>query len=76
MDDGVDTGPIVGQREVGISNDDEIKTSILKLNYTCDLIVEKFTEMSEGHFTKFEQDFSNRRHFPQRSPADGLIDWS
>ena len=77
MDDGVDTGPIVGQREVGISNDDEIKTLYSKIELqACDLIAEKFTEMSEGHFTKFEQDFSNRRHFPQRSPADGLIDWS
>ena len=56
LDDGVDTGDIIGQTAFPISRDDTIATALVKLDEAAvQLLV---------------------RYLPQRSPADGQIDWA
>lgn len=76
MDDGVDSGPIVGQADEVILESDTIKT-------LYDRIEDRGLELLRGYLPDLAlarasfraQDESRRRIFPQRSPGDGLIDW-
>ncbi len=76
MDDGVDSGPIVGQAEESILDSDTIETLYARIE-------ERGLELLQGELPKLAtrtarlqvQDESKRRIFPQRSPADGRINW-
>jgi methionyl-tRNA formyltransferase len=75
--DGVDNGPIVGQKETCIGCEDTIKTLYDRVEVLgIDLLKEYLPKLANGTVVLKEQDETKRRLFPQRSPEDGLIDWS
>lgn len=77
MDDGVDSGPIVGQREENILPDDTIATLYARIEQKgLKLLHEVLPAMAAGTSKLRVQDESRRRMMPQRSPEDGCIDWS
>lgn len=76
FDDGVDSGPIVGMTETDIRPDDTIKTLYDRIEgLGISLIQDYLPGLCNDTAVLRPQDESKRRVFPQRSPADGEIDW-
>ncbi|MDG2989978.1 methionyl-tRNA formyltransferase [Candidatus Synechococcus calcipolaris G9] len=76
LEDGIDNGPIVGQKSVEIDAEDTIKTLYQRVEILgLQLIEEYIPELIQGSATLMQQDETKRRIFPQRSPEDGLINW-
>ena len=77
LDSGVDSGDIVGQEEVLVSENETIKTLYQKIELKGLDLIEKFVRDASLNQLKLKpQDHSKRTVYPQRSPKDGLIDWS
>lgn len=77
MDDGVDSGPIVGQKEEPIYPNDTIATLYARIeDRGLELLDEVLPKLAEGTLILRVQDETKRRILPQRSPKDGWIDWS
>lgn len=77
LDDGMDTGPIVGQLREPIHEDDTIATLYARIEErTLELLRLHLPSIARGEARYTPQDESRRRVFPQRSPEDGRIDWS
>jgi methionyl-tRNA formyltransferase len=77
MNDGVDSGPIAGQREEPIHPDDTIGTLYARIEQQgLILIRETLPQIASGSLRLIPQDENRRRQVPQRSPADGKIDWN
>lgn len=75
--DGVDNGPIVGQSATPIADDDTIATLYKRIERLgVQLITAHLPRLAAGNAELTVQDESKRRIFPQRSPEDGLIDWT
>lgn len=77
LGDGVDNGPIVGQADTPISFDDTIATLYARIEEIgVELLRTHLPKLADGSAELRMQDESRRRLVPQRSPEDGLIDWS
>lgn len=77
MDNGIDSGPIVAQKHEKIYPDDTINTLYKRIQKLgLDLITEYVPKIILGNHKLITQDESKRRIMKQRSPEDGLIDWS
>lgn len=77
FDNGVDSGPIIGQAETIISHDDTIGTLYSRIEeLSIELIKTHLPLIAHGKAKMIPQDESKRRFFPQRSPDDGKIDWN
>lgn len=77
MDDGVDSGPIVGQKAEPILPDDTIATLYARIeDRGLELIREMLPRLASGTLELRPQDEAKRRIMSQRTPEDGLIDWS
>lgn len=77
MDDGVDTGPIVAQREVAIRERDTIATLYARVEEKgIELLRETLPKLARGLIVPQPQPKTGRRVMPQRSPEDGVIDWT
>jgi methionyl-tRNA formyltransferase len=77
MDDGVDSGPIVGQAEEPIFDRDTIDTLYGRIEERgLELLKTELPRLASGCAEFGVQDESKRRVFPQRSPKDGWIDWA
>jgi methionyl-tRNA formyltransferase len=77
MDDGVDSGPIAGQREEPIYPDDTIATLYARIEQQgLILLREVLPQIASETLQLVQQDESKRRLVPQRSPSDGQIDWT
>lgn len=75
--DGVDDGDIIGQREFEIEPSDTIREVLDKATRaTIDVVEEYLPRLADGTAPRVPQDNSKATVVPQRSPADGLIDWS
>lgn len=77
MDDGVDSGDIIGQKKVDIEYTDTIKSLYCKVG-------EKGIELLREYLPQIEKECSPRKKqtdlndqdiWPQRNPADGEINW-
>jgi methionyl-tRNA formyltransferase len=76
MDDGVDSGPLVGQVKEKIRSDDSIATLYSRIeNRGLELIVEHIPKIALNTHQLKKQNKSQRRVFPQRTQEDGKIDW-
>lgn len=76
MDDGVDSGPIAGQKSETILPTDTIATLYARIEERAlDLLREVLPQYMRGTLELVVQDESRRRTVPQRSPEDGLIRW-
>lgn len=77
MDDGVDSGPVVGKIEEFIHENDTIASLYSRIEERgLDLLREYLPRLADGTARLFPQDESLRSTYPQRSPADGEIDWN
>jgi len=74
---GVDDGPVAGQRRTAITDTDNIGTVYARIEaLAVELVREEFLSVACGTLKPRPQDVSQRTVVPQRSPADGWIDWS
>lgn len=77
LDKGIDSGDIIAQRRITITDDDTIKTVYDKAEQASIEIVAKYIPLlGKGAAPRIKQDESKRAIYPQRSPEDGKIDWS
>lgn len=77
FDSGIDSGPIAGQVSTPIFETDTIATLYERIEELgLDLIRNQLPLLANGSAKFYKQDESKRRIFPQRSPEDGLIDWT
>lgn len=77
LDEGVDTGDIVGQAPVPIEHEDTIATLYSKVeDAAVELLAEHLPKLAGGTAKLVKQDAKSRRVMPQRSPEDGVIDWT
>jgi methionyl-tRNA formyltransferase len=75
--DGVDNGPIVGQMPADIYSEDTISTLCERIELLgIKLLQEYLPHLADSSAKLIAQNESQRRVFPQRSPEDGVIDWS
>jgi methionyl-tRNA formyltransferase len=76
MDDGADTGPLIGQRQIQISSRETIASLYKKVEKECvELLNHHLNDICLRTLELTPQVEHLRRRFPQRSPEDGLIDW-
>ncbi len=77
MDDGVDSGPIIGQKEEPIHPNDTIATLYARIeDRGVDLLQTVLPQLVRGTLTLRFQDETKRHIFHQRSEEDGMIDWT
>ena len=74
MDSGVDDGDIIAQKSFPILENDTIKEVYEKAGALSINILDKTLNSSDIQF--IPQDKNKIELYPQRSPKDGLIDWS
>lgn len=77
MDDGIDSGPIAAQAEEPIHPDDTIATLYSRIEERgLELLDQALPRLAAGTLRLQAQAQADRRVLPQRSPADGRIDWT
>lgn len=77
VDDGMDSGPIVGQKEEPTYPNDTIATLYRRIeDRGLELLKESLPRLAAGTFRLTAQDASRQRVLPQRSPENGWIDWN
>lgn len=75
--DGVDNGPIIGQKVTDILAEDTIATLYARIeDIGVGLLEDHLPRIADGTSVLIPQDESKRRIFPQRSPEDGRINWN
>ena len=77
MDDGIDSGPIAGQKEEPNYPDDTVATLYARIEERgVELLRDKMPQLANGTLKLQLQNETKRRIMAQRSPKDGLIDWT
>lgn len=77
LEDGVDNGDIIDQKEEPILPDDTIATLYRRIEKAgLELLRTNLPRIAKGHFERTRQDESRRRIMPQRGPEDGRINWN
>lgn len=76
MDSGADTGDILSQREVKISNEDDARSLYNKITETGLIQIEEFiTELALGNFDRIKQQIGVGNSWRKRIKKDGKIDF-
>ncbi|MFD2229731.1 methionyl-tRNA formyltransferase [Alkalimarinus sediminis] len=76
LDEGADTGPIISQTPVDISEKDSAETLYNKILEIATVQVIGFTEaLANGNAKSIPQDELHSTYWRKRSRADGMIDW-
>jgi len=76
MDEGIDTGDIIAQKEFEISEEDTVKTLLDKICILApQLIKENIDSIEKGTAKRIKQDDTKATYTKRRRPQDGLIDW-
>ena len=77
LDEGVDSGDIVAQKEFEITETDTPKELLDKICVLAPQIIEENIDAIEkGTIKRIKQDDEKATYTPRRKPEDGLIDWS
>lgn len=77
LDDGIDTGDVVGRRAVDVLLNDTIATVYSKIEAAgLSLLGDALSDLVRGELRLTKQDLALGAVMPQRKPADGCIDWS
>lgn len=75
--EGVDDGDIIAQKRFSITPQDNVATVYEKATSTSIEILREFLpKLADDTAPRIQQDHNQATYFPQRSPEDGLIDWS
>ncbi|GBD39679.1 Methionyl-tRNA formyltransferase [bacterium HR37] len=76
MDEGMDTGDILLQREVPIEDEDTAETLSHKLSLTgAEVLIETLNLLKEGKLKPIPQNHSQATYAPMLKKEDGKIDW-
>jgi methionyl-tRNA formyltransferase len=76
MDDGVDSGDILSQRQIAIAPDDDAQTLYTKLTGVALSQLDEFLPLlSAGTIKRLKQNHSGATVWRKRTPLDGRIDW-
>lgn len=76
LEGGVDSGDILGQRRIPITREDTIATLYEKIeDASINVLTDIVPALAAGTAVRVPQDESEATVFPQRTPADGLINW-
>lgn len=77
LNDGVDDGDVIGQALVPVTPEDTIATVYSKVTAaSVDLLKTMLPRVADGSAPRLPQDRTQASIYPQRSPADGEIDWN
>ena len=77
MDDGIDSGPIVEQKEEPIYSDDTIVSLYNRIeNRGLELLEQTLPDLAKGTASSRIQDTTGQCVMPRRGPEDGLINWN
>jgi methionyl-tRNA formyltransferase len=77
LEDGVDTGDVVGQEAFAIEDHETIAHALAKMEDAAEkLILTYLPLLAQDRAPRIKQDHTQATQFPQRNPADGEIDWS
>jgi methionyl-tRNA formyltransferase len=76
MDEGADSGDILSQEPVAISPTDDAGSLYQRITTTAMSQIRDFIpQLSEGNYTRVQQDHSQANTWRKRSIEDGKIDW-
>lgn len=76
MDEGADSGDILSQRKVSISDQEDAGTLYQKLIDTAMVQIEEFTmQLVSGRYPREKQNHAEANVWRKRSKEDGRIDW-
>lgn len=76
MDEGTDSGDILSQRKVSISEMDDAGTLYEKVSKTALNQIEQFVStLTDTTFKRYPQDHSKANYWRKRTRLDGQIDW-
>ena len=77
LEDGVDTGDVIGMRQFPIEEADTIADVMARMEEAAvGLLREFLPQLAEGTAPRHPQREEDASIFPQRSPEDGEIDWT
>lgn len=77
LDEGVDSGDILSQREIEINFNDDAGSLMDKIdNVSREMILEFVPQLNSGDFKRIPQDHTKSSYLRKRFEADGLIDFS
>ena len=77
MDEGIDTGPIVYQKEIPIDFEDTAVSLKEKMNEAVTELLGRFLpDIVKGDIRVFEQNEAEATYFRKRTPEDGEFSWS
>ncbi|PTM04687.1 MAG: hypothetical protein DA405_06430 [Bacteroidetes bacterium] len=77
MDEGMDSGPILGQQEIELSSDDDVSTLLEKILEAIDQVLDEILPaINAGNLRLQEQDHNAATYLGVRKPSDGLINWN
>ncbi len=77
LEEGVDNGDIIAQKEFPIEDSDYISDLIGKTtDAALEIIDESIPLLANGKAPRIRQDEAEATYVPQRKPEDGKIDWS
>lgn len=77
VDEGIDTGPILFQKEVSISNRDNAESLRNKCSFMAgEAIIELLNELDTSTIIPVNQDEKKSSYFPQINDKDAKIDWN
>lgn len=73
----MDAGPVIRQKEVGISNDDTAITLEDKLSHSAaQLLLDTLSSVEDNNYNLVPQDKNNVSFAPKLKKEDGRIDWN
>ena len=77
LDEGIDSGDIVAQKEFEITETDTPKELLDKICILAPQIIqENIDAVEKGTVRRIKQDGAKAAYTPRRKPEDGLIDWN
>jgi methionyl-tRNA formyltransferase len=76
LDDGVDTGDVIGQQPIPIAFEDDISKILEKATAASITLVRQYIpRLADGSAPRIAQDHSRATVVPQRTPSDGRLVW-
>ena len=77
LDEGTDTGDVIGQERFPIAEDETIAEVMAKMEKAAVCLIKNYVpKLASGNAPRIVQDESAATIFPQRCPDDGKIDWA
>lgn len=77
LDEGIDTGDLISQKELRILPEDDILSLTFKLaDSGARLLVDAIFDIENNNIVRIPQKEETASYYRPRKPSDGLIDWS